>query len=331
LPGQPSPSRNEMLFSKKLVDHLGVKRRVDSEISQNYKDLAAAAQQQLEKALMHLVKTYVQRTGIGKVCMAGGVALNCLANQKIKSLEEVEDLFIQPASSDAGISLGAAYLACAEENIPVEKMTHVFLGISFSDDEIESTLTNCGVDFRKTKNVIEEAATALAANKVIGWFQGNMEFGPRALGNRSILANPSAENIQSIVNRKVKFRESYRPFGASVLQSHFHTYFNAACTEAPFMTKVFDVNPEYQDSLKGVTHEDGTCRVQSVNAGHLKYFELLSSFEKKTGLGVLLNTSFNLNHEPIVSSPRDAVASFFGSGLDLLFIGNFVVTKSLKN
>ncbi len=328
IPGQSSPSRYEMLFNKRLTDKLGLKRRTSAGIEQPYKDLAAAAQQQLEKMLTHLVKTYVQQTGIKKVCMGGGVALNCLANQKIEALNEVDALYIQPASSDSGISLGAAYLASVEHCFSIQEITHVFYGNSFTDAEIELALQNCNVEYTRSENIIEEAATALAENKVVGWFQDRMEFGPRALGSRSILANASAENIQSIVNQKVKLREGFRPFGASVLEEDFHTYFKAKCTASPFMTKVFDVIQQHQTLLKGVTHADGTCRVQTVNTQqHKTYFELLSAFKQKTGTGVLLNTSFNLNHEPIVCTPRQAIASFFASGLDVLAIGNFVIRK----
>lgn len=327
--GQPSPGRYEMLFNQRLLDKLGLKRRTSNDIPQTYRDLAATAQRQLENTIIHLVKIYVQQTGIHKVCMAGGVALNCLANQKIEALPEVEELFIQPASSDAGISLGAAYLASIEKGFSIERMTHVFYGSAYTDEAIESVLINCRIDYRKADNIVAEAASALAENRVIGWFQGAMEFGPRALGSRSILANAASENIKSVVNHKVKFREGFRPFGASVLEEDFHDYFEAKCSNAPFMTQVFNVKPQHKILLKGVTHADGTCRVQTVNINqHRKYYELLSAFKQKTGAGVLLNTSFNLNHEPIVCKPREAIASFFASGLDVLFIGSFVVQKS---
>jgi carbamoyltransferase len=164
---------------------------------------------------------------------------------------------------------------------------------------------------------------------VIGWFQGAMEFGPRALGNRSILANAFAENIKAVVNQKVKFREGFRPFGASVLQEEFQKYFEAAIESAPYMTKVFNVKPEYQLQMQGVTHYDGTCRVQTVNEEQNElYYQLLSAVKNQTGRSVLLNTSFNLSHEPIVCTPRDAIASFFASGLDLLFIGDYCVFKN---
>lgn len=323
VPGQPAPSRNEMLFSKRLEQLLHTKRRTEKEIDEVYKHLAAAAQSQLEKALVALVKKYVAETGIRKVCMAGGVALNCLANQKIEALEEVQELFVQPASSDAGISLGAAYLASAEMGINnFEKQIHTFWGNEFTAAAIAETLERCNLQFTVDQNFIGTAANALAANKVIGWFQSKMEFGPRALGNRSILANPAAPNIQQTVNHKIKFREGFRPFGASVLEENFHEFFEAKCNNAPYMTKVFFVKEKYRELLKGVTHADGTCRVQTINRNqNALYYDLISAFKHKSGFGVLLNTSFNLSHEPIVNTPREAVASFFASGLDELYLG----------
>lgn len=329
VPGQPAPSRNEMLFSNKLEQLLLAKRRTAKEIDEVYKHLAAAAQNQLEKALVAIVKKYVAKTGIRKVCMAGGVALNCLANQKIEALEEVEELFVQPASSDAGISLGAAYLASVDAGVStLEKQTHTFFGNEFKAAEIAETLERCNLQFTVDENFIETAANALADNKVIGWFQGKMEFGPRALGNRSILANPAAPNIQQTVNHKIKFREGFRPFGASVLEEDFHEFFEAKCSDAPYMTKVFFVKEKYRELLKGVTHADGTCRVQTINRNqNVLYYDLISAFKNRTGFGVLLNTSFNLSHEPIVNTPREAVASFFASGLDELYLGNCSLKK----
>ncbi|MEX2590955.1 MAG: carbamoyltransferase C-terminal domain-containing protein [Chitinophagales bacterium] len=327
--GQASPSRYEMLFGKKLIQFTGLERRHKKYIAQEYKDLAAAAQLQLEKALVSLVKNAVQETGIKKVCMAGGVALNCLANQKIEALDEVEELFIQPASNDAGISLGAAMLA--SKNIgddDFEKQSHTFYGTAIDQEEIDEVLNRCNLNFEKSDDFIEMAAEALANQKVLGWFQGKMEFGPRALGNRSILADPAVEDIQKTVNQKVKFREGFRPFGASVLEEDFQKYFEAPCTDAPYMTKVFGVKKEYQKLLKGVTHVDGTCRVQTVRQDQNPvYYNLLNLFKAKSGHGVLLNTSFNLSHEPIVFSPRDALASFYASGLDELYLGSCIVKK----
>ena len=327
--GQPSPSRYEMLYSKKLLSKLNVSRRVSSTIDEPYKHIAAATQQQLELALTSLVQKHILDTGISKVCLAGGVALNCLANQKIEALNQVTELFIQPASNDAGIALGAAYLAAVDIGESVfEKQTNVFLGTEFADLAVEEVIQRCQIPYSKSQHPVNDAAAQLAENKVIGWFQGRMEFGPRALGNRSILANPAAPNIQHTVNHKVKFREGFRPFGASVLEEDFHRYFEATCVDAPYMTKVFYVKPEYKQLLTGVTHVDGTCRVQTVNRKQNElYYDLLVEFKRLSGFGILLNTSFNLNHEPIVNTPREAIASFYASGLDTLFLGSFKINK----
>jgi carbamoyltransferase len=329
VPGQPAPSRYEMLFNQKLNQLTGLNRRHASHIDQPYKDLAAAAQLQLEKALTALVRKYIKVTGISKVCMAGGVALNCLANQKIEALPELKELFIQPASSDAGISLGAAYLASVDSGIKTfEAQTHTFFGNEFSSHETLEILEKCGLKYTKISSAEKSAADLLAQNKVIGWFQGRMEFGPRALGNRSILANPAADDIQQIVNHKIKLREGFRPFGASVLEEDFHQFFEAKCKDSPYMTKVFKVKPQYQKILRGVVHADGTCRVQTVNRQQNKdFYDLISAFKNLSGHGVLLNTSFNLSHEPIVNTPREAIASFFASGMDALYIGKYLVKK----
>jgi carbamoyltransferase len=327
--GQPSPSRYEMLYSKKLLSQLNVSRRVSFTIDEPYKHIAAATQQQLELALTSLVQKHVLDTGINKVCLAGGVALNCLANQKIGALDGVTELFIQPASNDAGIALGAAYLAAVDlGETKFEKQTHTFLGSYYEAASIEDVIQYCQLAYVKCENPIVEAAGLLAGNKVIAWFQGKMEFGPRALGNRSILANPAAPHIQHTVNHKVKFREGFRPFGASVLEEDFYRYFEATSADAPYMTKVFNVKSEYKELLAGVTHVDGTCRVQTVNRKQNElYYDLLMEFKRLSGFGVLLNTSFNLNHEPIVNTPREAIASFYASGLDTLFLGSFKINK----
>lgn len=329
--GQPSPSRYEMLFSEELTAKMQTGRRTTREIPQRYKDIAASTQLQLEKALTGLVKHYIEETGIRKVCLAGGVALNCLANQKIELLPQVEKLFIQPASSDAGISLGAAYLASIEQGAKsFERQTHTFWGTEYDAGYVQHLLDKCNLSYKANTQPQLHAAEQLANGKVIGWFQGKMEFGPRALGNRSILANPAVPGIQQTVNNKIKFREGFRPFGASVLEEDFHEFFEARCNDAPYMTKVFFVKEKYRKLLEGVTHFDGTCRVQTVNeTQNPLYYDLLNTFKAKTGFGVLLNTSFNLSHEPIVNTPTEAVASFYASGLDVLYLSTCVIHKKI--
>lgn len=326
---QPSPHRDEMLFNELLEDRLGQKRRMpNTEISTFYKDIAASAQQHFENILLKIVEYYTANTGLSKVCMAGGAALNCVANQKIMNADFVEELYIQPASSDAGISLGAAWLACIENNIKPLATENTYLGNAFSNEDIEKVLNSCKVKYQKIENSTQLAAQYLAANKVIGWFQGKMEFGPRALGNRSILANPCHPKMQQIVNEKIKLREGFRPFCPSVIEEDIDLYFEGKQKIAPYMTITFEATEYAKENIPSVIHVDGTARIQTVSRQKNKiYYSLLLEMKQLTGHGVVLNTSFNLSHEPIVCTPRDALATFFSSGLDALFIGDFLVEK----
>lgn len=325
----PSPHRDEMIFNQKFLDKMGKPRRLPkSEYAQFYKDVAASAQLHLETTVLKMLKYYVGKTGLRKICMGGGVALNCVMNQKIMNADFVDALFVQPASSDAGISLGAAWLAGLEKGIIPVKTTDTFLGNEYSIEQIKSALDGCNLKYRETNEPDEVAAGLIAKNKVIGWFQGRMEYGPRALGNRSILANPAVAEMKDIVNQKVKFRDSFRPFCPSVLEEDAPKYFVGKQTISPYMTITYDVRKEMRAKIPAVTHVDGTARIQTVNASeNALYYSLLKKLKEKTGHGVVLNTSFNLSHEPIVCTPRDAIASFYASGLDALVIGNFVIEK----
>lgn len=332
-PLAPSLHRDEMNFNQLFIDKIGKEKRIPgTTITQFYKDVAASAQFHLEATVLHLIQHYIQHTGIGKVCLSGGVSLNCLMNQKIMNADFVEAVFIQPAASDAGISMGAAWLAGLDYQLNPVVLTSSFLGNEFTEETIEETLQLCQVNYSKCENIVESAAKNLAEGKVIAWFQGRMEFGPRALGNRSILANPSSPDMQKIVNQKIKFRESFRPFGASVLEEDTAIFFGGKTKKAPFMNLVFDVNQSVVTTISAVVHADKTCRIQTVSSSdNPLYFDLLNAFKQITGLGVLLNTSFNLNHEPIVNTPREAIASFYASGIDVLYIGNYVIEKRLSN
>ncbi|HXH19038.1 MAG TPA: carbamoyltransferase N-terminal domain-containing protein, partial [Chitinophagales bacterium] len=218
-PGAPSLHRDEMIFNSAFEKKMGAGRRIPTQpLTPFYKDIAASAQNHLDETVLKMLKHYVDATGLRKICLAGGVGLNCLMNQRVMDAPFVERLYVHPASSDAGISMGAAFLACLENGITPAAPDHVFLGNEFSNEEIWKTLKNCNTYFEECSNPAESAAQLVARNQVIGWFQGRMEFGPRALGNRSILANPAAPDIQSAVNNKIKFRDSFRPFGASVLE-----------------------------------------------------------------------------------------------------------------
>jgi len=327
-PGQPQPSKQEMFFNQKLIDKLGTNRRKGEALDERFKNIGASAQRHLEKAIINIVKHYIAQTGIRKVCLAGGVALNCVVNQKLMDLPEVEALFIQPASSDAGISLGAAMLASAAVGQKPVATDNVYWGRGYSNQEISRILDQLHAPYKRVAEPALVAAEAIHAGKVVGWVQGRDEFGPRALGNRSILADPTRADMQELVNLKIKFRESFRPFCPSVLEEDSTLYFEGAQAIAPYMTITYNVKPTAAKQLPAITHVDGTARIQTVNTRQNPlYYQLLQHLKRLNGHGVVLNTSFNRDSEPIVHSPVDAVSAFYGCGMDVLVIGDCVLRK----
>jgi carbamoyltransferase len=328
-PKAPSLHRDEMIFNALFTDKMGLAKRLPhSPITQQYKDIAASAQAHLENLALKIARHYLHKTGQKNLCTAGGVALNCLMSQRLMNELPINDLFVQPASTDAGISMGAAWLASLDTGIKPIAPADAFLGNEYTDEEIKTVLDVCQILYQRTEAPSETGAELLAQNKVIGWFQGRMEFGPRALGHRSILANPGTKDIQSIVNRKIKFREGFRPFGASVSEEDTLTLFDGRMPAAPYMNVTYQTRKDQLRSLSGVTHADGSCRIQTVNQKQDPlYYDLLRRLKAKTGVGVCLNTSFNLKYEPIVSTPQQAIATFYASGLDALIIGNYLVRK----
>lgn len=330
--GASQPTRQEMAFSNKLTDDYGAKRIKSEPINQHYKDIAASAQKRLEDVIVEIVKYFYKETGLRKICLAGGVALNCLANQKIMNLDFIDDIYVQPAASDAGISLGAAMFVSAKYGYKPIAIKSALLGMEYSDNEIEKILKEISVDYKKIDNPAIEAALLVSKNKVIGWFQGRMEFGPRALGARSILANPAMPNVKDIINAKIKYRESYRPFCPSVIEEEVHNYFIGKAKSSAFMNITFDVVEEIKSKISGVVHADGTARIQTVNKQlQPLYYKFLLELKKLTGHPVVVNTSFNTNNEPIVANPSDAIATFYRSGLDALVIGSFLLVKNDNN
>ena len=331
LPNQPGSHRDEMLYSRSFTKKMGRDRRVDDSDAATdiyFKNIAASAQQHFEHCLMALVEYYVIQTGIRKVCLAGGAALNCVANQKIMNLSCVDAIFIQPASSDAGVSLGAAWLASAEHNIKPVANRNTYLGRAYDNEDIRQMLENCKVSYAFVEHPEIEAAKMIAEGQVIGWFQGAMEFGPRALGNRSILANPCNASSKDIVNQKIKFRESFRPFCPSVLEEDVELYFSGKSKQSPYMTITYDAKDFALQSIPAVIHVDHTARIQTVSeSDNPLFYSLLRELKRINRHGVVLNTSFNRSHEPIVCSPRDALATFYSSGLDALFLGNYMILK----
>jgi carbamoyltransferase len=327
--GAPSLHKDDMAFTKGFIEKMGSPRRIPkSKMTDFYINVAASAQKHFEDILIKLVKHYTSITTFNKVCLAGGAALNCVANQKLMNAEFIEEIFIQPAAGDAGIALGAAWLCCAQNDVRPIQTTHTYLGTRFSNAEIEDILKISGIKYQFIENVAEDAAKAICENKIIGWFQGAMEFGPRALGNRSILANATNPKMQDILNQKIKFREVFRPFCPSILEEDAHLYFEGKQPVSPYMTIIYQVKKEAKSQIPAVTHVDNTARIQTVSKiQNEKFYNLLVALKKNIGHGIVLNTSFNLSHEPIVSNPRDAIATFFASGMDILFLGDFKITK----
>ncbi|MGC5775209.1 carbamoyltransferase family protein [Paenibacillus pabuli] len=312
-------------------------RKKGEPITDVHKDLAAAIQEALERILLHVVKHYQEITGHTNLSIAGGVAHNCSANGKILYEGIFKSIFIQPAAHDAGTALGAAYYTHFKEKgfSVTPRMEHAYLGSDIGDNKTIFTKLQKWTDFLDilpSEDIIADTSQLLADGNVIGWVQGRSEFGPRALGNRSILADPRPPENKNIINHMVKMREGYRPFAPSVSQEYAREYFEIPETTSvkdfPFMNFVLNVRDEKKALLGAVTHVDGTARVQTVSKeSNPKYWDLINSFGAKTGVNVLLNTSFNNHAEPIIDSVEDAVVCFLTTRLDRLVIGNYLVSK----
>jgi carbamoyltransferase len=312
-----------------LEAHFGPARIPESEIEPKHKDLAFAVQAACEEAIITLASEAVKVTECRNLCLAGGVALNSKANGKLEVSGLVDRLFVQPAASDDGACLGSALAPYLEngKRLPINRLRSMALGNECSDGDVERTLNTFKIRAEKVRDVAARAARLLADGKVIGWVQGRMEFGPRALGQRSILADPRIPDMTTKVNNAVKFREWWRPFAPSILAEFAHEYLESA-TDSPFMILTAQVRPEKRNVIPAVTHADGSARPQSVErAVNPLYWNLIHEFHKITNVPVVMNTSFNLRGEPIVTSPTDAIRTFYSSGLDSLVIGNFVVEK----
>ena len=312
-----------------IVSRLGPKRVPESEINAGHKNVAFAVQEACEEAMMTLARAAVKKTGSRNLCLAGGVALNSKANGKILSTGIVDRIFVQPAAGDDGVALGAALAPYMDNGgkLPVQKMRDAYLGPASSDDEIQKILETYKLRATRVADPAAVAAEMLAEGKILGWFQGRMEFGPRALGSRSILADPRDPEMNAKVNNAVKFREAWRPFAPSMLAEVANEYIESA-TDSPFMVLTAQVRPEKRSVIPAVTHVDGSARPQTVERDVSPlYWRLIREFGNRTGVPVVMNTSFNLRGEPIVCAPTDAVRTFFSSGMDALVIGSFVVEK----
>lgn len=327
---------DHMAHNSRWQEQFGIPPRVPgSEFLQEHKDLARSGQAVVEEMVINLAREAKRSSGSKNLVIAGGVGLNSVANWKIEQENIFENVWIQPAAGDDGGALGAALLISQElfKDEPSPELSDVYLGPEFSEEEIVAFLKTSEISFSilDDDRLTENIADKIADGKVIGWFQGRMEFGPRALGARSIIADASNPRMKEIINEKVKYREYFRPFAPAVLFERAHEFFDMEPgVEMPFMLKVPQVRPEAKSKIPAVTHEDGSARVQTVTkSGNPLFYRLIESVEKRTGVPILLNTSFNVRGEPVVCTPKDALACFFNSGIDALVMGNCLITEKL--
>jgi carbamoyltransferase len=317
---------------KSFVQSLKLRKKEDP-ITDEHKQLAATLQYTLEKAAERMADWLHRQTGLRRLCLAGGSALNCSMNGKLALLPFVDEIFIQPAAYDAGTALGAALTVYVEKTgtRPDWRMEHAYWGPEFSNEEIEETLKAFqDLDYHRSDDVAAETARLLAEGKIVGWFQGRSEVGPRALGNRSILADPSRREMKDRVNNQVKHREPWRPFAPSVLEESVGRYLDKPMP-SPYMILAFDTKREAQAEIVSAMHVDATCRPQTVSRKtNPRYWQLIKCFESQTGIPAVLNTSFNVDSQPIVNSPLEAVDTFLNCGIDVLAIGDFVANKQEK-
>ncbi len=324
-------NRGEKMHNKKFIDLFGPERLEDSIIEDRHKDIAASLQKITEEVVLKMAMNVYQKTGKKKLCLAGGVFLNVTANSRVLKELPFEEVYIQPAAGDAGSALGSAlYLYHSIlKNKPNGKLENAALGPFYSNNQIEIILKNKKLNFQKISSqtdYCDEVAKKIADGKVVGWFQGRMEFGPRALGNRSILADPRSSTMKDWLNHTIKNREGFRPFGASVLREKVNEYFEFE-SESPYMLFVADIKKERVNQIPAVTHVNNTSRIQTVTEEENgKYYKVIRSFDQLTGVPMVLNTSLN-DSEPIVCNPGQAIDLFMRTKMDILAIEDFIVSK----
>ncbi len=315
-------------FSDKLVKLLGPPRYYGEPLDDRIKDIAFVVQDTLEKVVLNIVKAATDNGRSRKICIAGGVGLNCKMNGVIRQSSYVDKIFVQPASGDAGVALGAAItLSHKLGEWKPYRLKNVYYGPSFSDEEIKKELDIAGVKYSKPDNIAQKIANAISEGKIVAYFDGALEFGARALGHRSILANPCDPKMKDKVNLRVKFRESWRPFCPSLAVESIHDYVEDA-DDAEFMIVAYQAKKGIRDIIPSVVHVDNSVRPQTVEKDiNPRYWEILNELKSFTGHAVVLNTSFNLRGQPIIAQPRDAIACFFSNGLDILVLNNYWIEK----
>lgn len=318
------------LFNEKMEAEFGKSRRRDEALTQYHKDLAASVQRITEETIFHILTHLQKKTGLSKVCIAGGVAQNSVANGKITKNTSFKEVYIPSAGHDAGISMGAAlYVQHHVLNIPRQQpIWSAYTGSGFNNEQIELLLKERSISYHRVtdEELYHLVSERLINSGVVGWFSGKAEFGPRALGGRSILADPRRSDAKELLNAKIKRRESFRPFAPSILKEYVDEYFEVNDV-VPFMEKVFPIRKEKHAIIPAVTHVDGTGRLQTVDREvSPRYYRLIDAFRKKTGVPILLNTSFNEN-EPIVNSPTEALECFLRTNMDMLVLENCIIER----
>lgn len=319
------------LFGPRFEEVFGPTRKKGEPLTQEHMDLAASVQRHCEEVIFHLLRRLHEETGLDRVCIAGGVAQNSVANGKMTRNTPFKEVYIPSAGHDAGISMGSAqyHIHCGLSQPRVPSLKYAHTGCRFSNEEVEAFLKSEGVEYIRYESdaeLYDVVSDALVDGKVIGWFNGRAEFGPRALGGRSIIVDPRRADAKDLLNSKIKRRESFRPFAPSILSEHVKDWFELD-EPVPFMEKVFPIRPERHDEIPAVTHVDGSGRLQSVYADATpRYHALISAFHAKSGVPILLNTSFNEN-EPIVNAPEHAYACYARTSMDMLVMENCVVRR----
>jgi carbamoyltransferase len=324
------------MFSEKMARKLGQARRPEEPLEQRHFNLASGLQARLEEVYLGMLKKLAERTGLKAVCLAGGVAFNCVANGKIFDLTPFEQVYVHPAAGDAGLAVGAAYHIWHQKLGKPRSfvMDNAYWGPGYSRDEIRKAIDSNGfansgfsISELPQSELMPRTAAIIADGKILGWFQGRAEWGPRALGNRSIVADPRRPEMKDILNRRIKHREIFRPFAPSILAEETSNYFEKS-HPSPFMTLAYSVRPEKRDIIPAPTHLDGTGRLQTVTSdANPRYHALISAFRDLTGVPVVLNTSFNDN-EPIVCRPEEALDCFLRTQMDALVLGDFLIARS---
>lgn len=318
----------DSIFSNELENLLGSARKQGEELTQKHKDIATSVQRVTEDLIFHILNNLQKKTGLENICIAGGVAQNSVANGKILEKTTFKYIYIPSAGHDAGTAMGSALWLYNHmlENERLPAIYNAYTGAKSSNEEIENCLKSQHIEYAKynDEELLEVVSNALVEGKVIGWFQGRAEFGPRALGHRSIIVDPRRTDAKELLNSKIKRRESFRPFAPSILEEYVSEYFEKT-DKVPFMEKVYPIKKEKHREIPAVTHVDGTGRLQTVEKGD-RYYDLIEKFRQKTGTPILLNTSFNEN-EPIVNTPKEALDCYLRTEMDMLVLENCVISR----